>query len=61
VVAVRERFERGLIKRRVVAFPDVFSMTNSRFKGTESKSGPRYRFRLVTGACLSIREDRVVL
>jgi len=32
----------------VGAFPDVFSSTNSRFKGTESRSEPRVRFRLAT-------------
>ena len=31
------------------AFPDVFSSANSRFKGTESRSEPRIRFRLATG------------
>jgi len=33
----------------VGAFPDVFSSANSRFKGTESRSEPRIRFRLATG------------
>jgi len=42
-------FENGPIKSRVGAFPDVFSMTNSRFKGTESRSEPRIRFRLAAG------------
>ena len=31
------------------AFPDVFAVTNSRFKGTESRSEPRVRFRLAAG------------
>jgi len=49
VVAVAKRFERRPIKSRMGAFPDVFSSTNSRFKGTESRSVPRVRFRLATG------------
>jgi len=50
VVAVAKRFEgRPSVKSRVGAFPDVFSSTNSRFKGTESRSAPRVRFRLATG------------
>jgi len=68
MVAVTKRFESGPIKSRVGAFLDVFSMTNGRFKGTESRSEPRVRFRLAAGksgyytsACLSSREDRVVL
>ena len=48
MVAVTKRFESGPIKSRVGAFPDVFSMTNSRFKGTENRSEPRVRFRLAT-------------
>jgi len=48
VVAVAKRFERRPIESRVGAFPDVFSSTNSGFKGTESRSEPRVRFRLVT-------------
>jgi len=46
MVAVTKRFESGPIKSRVGAFPDVFSMTNGRFKGTENRSEPRVRFRL---------------
>ena len=42
-------FESGPIKSRMGAFPDVFGMTNGRFKGTESRSEPRIRFRLATG------------
>jgi len=34
-VAVTKIFEREPIKSRVGAFPDVFSMMNGRFKGTE--------------------------
>jgi len=49
VVAVAKRFERRPIESKVGAFPDVFSSTNSRFKGTESRSEPRVRFRLATG------------
>ena len=49
MIAVAKRFERRPIKSRVGAFPDVFSSTNSRFKGTESRrSEPRVRFRLAT-------------
>ena len=49
------------------AFPDVFSSTDSRFKGTESRTEPRLDLDLrlenlvITGACLSSRIDRVVL
>jgi len=49
VVAVAKRFEGRPVKSRVGAFPDVFSSTNSRFNGTESRSEPRARFRLATG------------
>jgi len=41
MVAVTKRFESRPIKSRVGAFPDVFGMTNGRFKGTESRSEPR--------------------
>ena len=40
MVAVTKIFESGPIKSRVGAFPDVFGMTNGRFKGTESRSEP---------------------
>ena len=36
MVAVTKRFESGPIKSRVGAFSDVFSTTNSRFKGKKS-------------------------
>jgi len=49
MVSVTKRFESGPIRSRVGAFPDVFVMTNDRFKGTESRSEPRIRFRLVAG------------
>ena len=49
VVTVTKKFESGPIKSRVGAFPDVFSLTNGRFKGTESRSEPRIRFRLAAG------------
>jgi len=49
MVAVTKRFESRPIKSRVGAFPDVFGMTNGRFKGTESGSEPRVRFRLAAG------------
>ena len=49
MVAVTKRFESRPIKSRVGAFPDVFGMTNGRFKGTESRSEPRVRFRLAAG------------
>jgi len=67
MVAVTKIFESGPIKSRVCAFPDGFGMTNGRFKGTESRSEPRLDLDLglenlvITGACLSSREDRVVL
>jgi len=41
VVAVAKRFERGPVKSRVGAFPDVLSTTNGRFTGTKSRSEPR--------------------
>ena len=47
MIAVTKRLS-GPIKSRVGAFPDVFGMTNGRFKGTESRSEPRIRFRLAT-------------
>ena len=37
------------------AFPGVFSTTNGRFTGTESRSEPRVRFRLATGECANNR------
>ena len=46
MVAVTKRFKSGPIQSRVGAFPNVFSTTISRFKGTESRSEPRVRFRL---------------
>ena len=46
MVAVTKRFESRPIKSRVGAFPDVFGMTSGRFKGTESRSEPKVRFRL---------------
>ena len=49
MVAVTKRFESRPIKSRVGAFPDVFGMTNGRFKGTESGSEPRVTFRLAAG------------
>ena len=49
MVAVTKIFESGPIKSRVGAFPDVLGITNGRFKGTESRSEPRVRFRLVAG------------
>ena len=45
MVAVTKRFESRPIKSGVGAFADVFGMTNGRFKGTESRSEPRVRFR----------------
>jgi len=69
VVAVAKRCERRPIESRVGRFPDVFSSTNSRFKGRESRSEPRIRFRLATREFgnhwykmfFSSRIDRVVL
>jgi len=49
VVAVAKRFERGPIKSRVGAFPDVFSVANFRLKSAESGSEPRVGFRLASG------------
>ena len=49
MVAVTKRFESRPIKSRVGGCPDVFSVTNGRFKGTESRSEPRVRFRLAAG------------
>ena len=49
MIAVTKRLESGPIKSRVGAFPDVFGVTNNRFKGTESRSEPRVRFRLAAG------------
>jgi len=70
VVAVLKRFKSGPVKSRVGAFPDVFGMTNGRFKYTESRSEPmipgldldlQLDNLVITGAYLSSREDRVVL
>ena len=67
MVAVAKRFEGRPVKSRVGAFPDVFSLTNSRFKGTESRSEPRVRFATEEFGnywCMFIkssRKDRVVL
>jgi len=49
MVTVTKRYESVPIKSRVSAFPDVFGMTNGRFKGTESRSEPRVRFGLAAG------------
>ena len=67
MVAVAKRFERRPIESRVGAFPYVFGSTNSRFKGTESRSDQgldldlRLENLVITGACLSSRKDRVIL
>ena len=61
MVAVAKRFEGRPVKSRVGAFPDVFSSTNSRFKGTESRSEPRVRFRLATGELGNIQVTCVLL
>jgi len=64
---VAKKFERGPIKSRVGAFPDVFGMTNGRIKVMESRSelGLDLDLRLlnlvITGACLSSKEDTVVV
>jgi len=49
VVAVTKRFKSGPVKSSISAFPDVFGMTNGRFKGTVSRSEPMVRFGLATG------------
>ena len=63
MVAVAKRFEGRPVKSRVGAFPYVFSSTNIRFKGTESRSEPRVRFILATGEfgnywCMFIKYKR---
>ena len=55
MVAVTKRFERGPVKSRVSAFPDVFSVTIFRLKRAETRSEPRVRFRLATGECANNR------
>jgi len=63
VVAVKKRFERGPIRSRVGAFPDVFSTANSKFKGMESTlhvNQGLLRFRLGAGGfgnnwCMFVR------
>jgi len=37
------------IKRRVCKFPDIFSMTEGRPKGTKSRREPRSGFRVASG------------
>ena len=45
-IRLRRELNEGLpIDSRVGASPDVFSSTESRFKGTGSRSEPRVRFR----------------
>ena len=67
MVAVTKRFESRPIISRVGAFPDVFGMTNVDLKArrVEVNQGLDLNLRLenlvITGACLSSREDRVVL
>ena len=67
MVAVAKRFERRPIERRVGAFPDVFSTTNSRLKACRVEVNQeldldlRLENLVITGACLSSRKDRVVL
>ena len=59
MVAITKRLERGPIKSRVSVFPDVFSTTNGTFKGKQSISEPRVRFRLAStgefGNCMFVK------
>ena len=63
MVLVAERLEGGPVSSRVSTFPDVFSMAEDGSKCTECGRKPDWRLEsLVTmGACLSSREDTVVL
>ena len=66
---VAERLERGPVSSRVSAFPDVFSMAEGGSKCTEGGRKENQGFDgdwcleslLTMGACLSSREERVVL
>jgi len=49
MVLVAQRLERGQIKSRVGAFPEVFSMAESRPEGTQSRSEPWVGWRLTLG------------
>ena len=67
MVLVAERLERGPVSSRVSAFPDVFSMAGvdrnaRRVVENQGFDGDWRLESLVTmEACLSSREDRVVL
>ena len=67
MVLVAERLEGGPVSSRVSTFPDVFSVVKggSKYAEGSSKHGFdgdwRLESLLTMGACLSSREDRVVL
>ncbi len=67
MISAAESVERRVIRGRVGAFPDIFSMTNDFAKGAESRSEPRIRLEvrvesvMMMGACLLSKEDSVVL
>ena len=62
-----ERLEGGPVSSRVSTFPDVFSVAKGGPKCVEGGGKPWVSWRLAPGeflkmaACLSRREDRVVL
>jgi len=64
---VAERLEGGPVSSRVSTFPDVFSVAKGGPKCAEGGGKPwvygdwRLESLLTMGACLSRREDRVVL
>ena len=67
MVLVAERLERGPVSSRASAFPDVFSMAEGGSKCTRMVENQgfdgdwRLESLVKMGACLSSREDRVVL
>jgi len=67
VVFIAHRLERGPVSSRVGVFPEVFSVADSTSNSTERRSklgldGDRRLVSLaMTGACLSSKEQTVVL
>ena len=67
MVLIAERLEGGPVSIRVSTFPDVFSMAEGGSKCTEGGKNQgfdgdwRLESLVTMGACLSSREDRVVL
>jgi len=60
VVSIAKRIETRPVSSRLGAFPEVFSVADSRSKSTEGRSKPGVGWGL-TCACLSSKKERVVL